>query len=680
MNQPDANTTWFTFNAPSDTFFGVYSFTGFEEVNKCYEFSIGLVSTTCEADIETLLGEEACLNISDMSGNARHVHGIIGEISQLSTANRFTHYHCKLVPRFWFLDKIRDHRIFQHLAVPDIIKKILEEQGFSDSAYSFKLFFDYEAREYCVQYGETVLHFIARLCEEEGIFYYFTHSKDSHCLCFSDREGGPKISGESALRFFPGSGLRQDEAVINKVSLAGQINSNAATFSEWNFEKPQLNLLIGKTENDTQFAPVPDGMKLEQYRFRHLYQLQAEGARYAELELMRQMSFKAWLDIESDVSTLLPGHSFQIQEHPRDDLNLGWWLVSVHHHGEQPQILEHEAEGKGLSYHNEAKAIPETTRFVPASEHPKPRILGDQSAIVTGPEGEEIYTDEHGRVKVQFHWDRDGNWDENSSCWVRVSQRLAGDKFGSMSIPRIGHEVMVSFLEGDPDKPVIEDRVHHRINSPAYRLPEHKTRTGIKTMSTPGEANEVRGFNEISFEDKKNEEEIYRHAQKDMNIHVKKDQHSTILHNKHRVVKDNNYSVIQGQDHHIVEMSRKTELRADDHLTVHGDTHIHIEGKLLEKAGEEFHHEAGQKMIFEGTSEVIIKISSGVFIIITPTGIKLSRTMFDLNSGGSPGKGSGANPLLPEGAMTPEVPPPPCPDCLSRASAQRASLSAMEES
>lgn len=199
----------------------------------------------------------ACLSIADRSGGERLVHGLIREMEQLHTANRFTHYRCSLVPRLWFLGQIRDHRIFQNLSVVEIIQQILKEQGFTADGSSFKLSYSYEPREYCVQYGETDLHFITRLCEEEGIYFYFEHNRDSHCLCFCDREGGPKISGQSDLRFFPGSGQRSDTAVINRLTLHEQVNSNAAAYREWNFRKPRLDLEVRDKEEDKQAAPAP---------------------------------------------------------------------------------------------------------------------------------------------------------------------------------------------------------------------------------------------------------------------------------------------------------------------------------------------------------------------------------------------------------------------------------------
>ena len=663
---PAANASWFNFTAQSGDF-GVYAFSGFEEVCKPYEFGIELVSRSANVDLTALLGTPACLSIADRSGGERLVHGLIREMEQLHTANRFTHYRCSLVPRLWFLGQIRDHRIFQNLSVVEIIQQILKEQGFTADGSSFKLSCSYEPREYCVQYGETDLHFITRLCEEEGIYFYFEHNRDSHCLCFCDREGGPKIPGQSDLRFFPGSGQRSDTAVINRLTLHEQVNSNAAAYREWNFRKPRLDLEVRDKEEDKQAAPAPPGMLLEQYAYPHLYQLRQPGERYVKLRMLRQLTFRQWIECSSDVARFLPSYTFSMHDHPREALNAGWWVVSVRHEGQQPGVLEHEApDGRGLHYASRVTAIPEMTRFIPALEHPKNLILDKQTAHVTGPKGEEIYPDKYGRVKVQFHWDREGQYNEKTSCWVRASQEWAGGKYGVMAIPRIGHEVVVSFLEGDPDRPLITGRVYHELNMPPYELPAHKTRTVFKSMSTPGAEGEARGFNEFRVEDKKGREEIYVHAEKDVNAHVKNDWKEHILHDRHRTVDNFTYALTRGETHETLKQPRKTELFANDNRTVHADSHTQVDGKWLGKAGTEIHLEGGLKIVLEAGAELTLK-AGGSWLTINGAGVSADGAAVCLNSGGGPGDGTPADPLLPEGSVVPDVPPRLRVSCLQEA-------------
>ncbi len=276
---------------------------------------------------------------------------------------------------------------------------------------------------------------------------------------------------------------------------------------------------------------------------------------------------------------------------PRLDANSNraWWVVKVLHKGEQPQVLRHEAPSeRGFHYNASFEAIPDDIRFIPALVNKKRLIIGEQTAIVTGPPGEEIYPDKHGRVKVQFFWDREGKWDHKTTCWIRVSQGWAGGEYGTMAIPRIGHEVIVSFLEGNPDRPIITGRVYHGINTPPYALPDHKTRTVFKSLSSPGGG----GFNELRVEDKKGEEEIYAHAEKDVNVYVKNDWKEHILHDWHQTVDNFTYALTKGETHETLKDQRKTEQFANENLTIHADRHTKIDGKDLAKIGTELHRQS----------------------------------------------------------------------------------------
>ena len=483
MLQPDANRAWFTFSVEGEVNeLAVFSFTGEEERNRPYCFSIEVASLSANLNINDLLGKKALLTIHDRSGGKRLVHGSILRMWQLHTANQRTHYRCELVPVFHFLDLNNDHRIYQKLTVEEIITSVLKKHGFTTEQYAFFLQGKYSPREYCVQYMESDLYFISRLCEEEGIHFFFEHEESLERICFADTHGGRDIPGESALRFFPGSGQPADTAVIARVQLRHRVNSDKATYREWNFTRPTVDITGQVEEDDAQKAPIPPRAHLEMYQFPHLYQTMEGADRYAVLQLFRQLTFREWIEAESDVSRFLPGFTFNMHSHPRADANRRWAVISVRHQGEQPQALRHESpDDRGFLYSSSVVAIPAETRFIPEIRHPKKRIEGLQSAIVTGPAGEEVYTDAYGRVKVQFHWDRLGKKDENTTCWVRVADRHAGENFGFVQIPRIGQEVMVEYMEGDPDRPVITGRVYKSLTKPPWELPAQKTLSGIQS-------------------------------------------------------------------------------------------------------------------------------------------------------------------------------------------------------
>ncbi|MDR2301021.1 MAG: type VI secretion system tip protein VgrG, partial [Deltaproteobacteria bacterium] len=319
-----------------------------------------------------------------------------------------------------------------------------------------------------------------------GIYFFFEHSKGWQTVCFSDASGGANIEGESDLRFFPGSGQPSDEAVANRFNVCQRVNSDAATYREWNFEKPSLNLEALASEPDQLKAPAPGGLSLETYRFPHLYQLAEGGDRYAKIQIGRQLTFSRWAEGEGDVSRWLPGFAFKLHDHPQGEANGQWWVTEAKHEGEQPQVLEGEAPERGFSFHGSFVAIPFEKRFMPEIKHPKIRVDGLQSAVVTGPAAEEVYADKYARVKVRFHWDRRGEKNERSSLWVRVSDKWAGRNFGFVQIPRVGQEVLVEFMEGDPDRPVITGRVYNAQNPPPWNLPEQKTLSGLQSREFMG--------------------------------------------------------------------------------------------------------------------------------------------------------------------------------------------------
>lgn len=488
-----ANRTWFNFSVNSQRMLKetlrVYSFTGTETANEPYAFAIELVTKNKSLSFDDYIGSEAVLSVGDRSRGTRFIHGVIRQMDYLRTGNAFSHYRCLLVPRLWFLSQVTDNKIFQDMTVCEIIEDVLKKNGFVSESYSFRLLQKdrYPKREYCVQYMETDLHFIDRLCEEEGLSYSSEHEESRHRLCFYDVVGGPRIPGQSAILYHEGASLVSDTAVISDLRMHKRINSDAYTVKEWNFTKPALDLLSKEREGKWENAPVPRSMHLEQYDYPHLYDSQREGKRYADIQLQRQLTFRDWIDGVSDVARFMPGHVFTVQGHTRNDVNRGWWVVSVTHRGEQPGVLEHEApDDRGFEYRSEFTAIPDSTRFVPERRHRKSRIEGVQSAIVTGPAGEEVYTDEFGRVKVQFHWDRWGQRDTNTTCWVRVAVAHAGNHFGSMTLPRIGQEVLVEFMEGDPDRPLITGRGYNRHTMPPWELPGQKTLTGFQTREFKG--------------------------------------------------------------------------------------------------------------------------------------------------------------------------------------------------
>ncbi|MNJ26249.1 Phage-related baseplate assembly protein [compost metagenome] len=360
---------------------------------------------------------------------------------------------------------------------------------------------------------------------------------------------------------------------------------------------------------------------------------------------------------KSNSAALLPGQTFSLTEHPNGSLNTDWQIVHIRHTGLQPQALEEEGGSGPTVYHNEFGVVKASTTWrarigSPEAPH-KPMVDGPQIAMVVGPEGEEIYCDEYGRVKLQFPWDRYGNSDDQSSCWVRVSQGWAGGQYGMMAIPRIGHEVIVSFLEGDPDQPIVTGRTYHVTNRPPYELPANKTRTVLRTETHQGE-----GFNELRFEDQAGKEEIYIHGQKDLNVLIENDAAWHIKHDQHTDIDNERVTRIKANDHLTVEGEKRDQIKADYSLTVDASLHQKLGQSLLVEAGQEVHIKVGDKLVLEAGSEITLK-GGGSFVKVDPSGIKLVGPAIKLNAGGSAGSGSGwagQPPIIPKGVEVVKAP------------------------
>ena len=633
-----ANQAHFTFSLEGiEHDFKVLEFRGREAISQPYRFDLELVSERPDLDLESLLHRPAFLAIApDGSG----VHGLVHQAAQGESGQRLTRYRLTLVPQLAYLAHRTNQRIFQHLSVPQIVGQVLEEHGIQADAYRFQLGpVIYPPREYCVQYDETDLHFLQRLCEEEGIHYHFQHSTAGHVLVFGDDQTVfPKLA---ATAYQQDSGLVADQPVIKRFGLRLETRTSRVTRRDYDFEKPRLSM---EAAFHSDFQP-----DLEDYDYPGRFTERARGKHLSQRALERHRHDYELAEGESDQPQLASGHFLSLTEHPRSDWNQLWLLTEVLHEGKQPQVLEesvtsHVDSGDGFvqGYRNHFSATPWDIPFRPLLNHPKPKILGSQTAVVTGPAGEEIHCDEYGRVKVQLHWDREGQADDKTSCWLRVSSSWAGDRYGGIAIPRVGMEVLVTFLEGDPDQPLVTGCLYHKEHQVPYDLPANKTRTVFKTLSSPGGG----GYNELRIEDRQGAEQIYLHAQRDWDENIEHDQKIRVGHERHDTVEANSYSEFKAEEHRTTHADRRTEIRANDHLTVGNSQHLKIGTGQFIEAGNEIHLSSGLKVVLEAGSELTFK-AAGSFIKLDASGITMVGPLIRMNSGGSPGKGSGAAPVLP---------------------------------
>ncbi|QFT24632.1 Phage-related baseplate assembly protein [Pseudomonas sp. THAF187a] len=619
----------------------VLEFSGREAVSQPYAFAVELISDRPDLDLESLLHQRAFLAF-DQKGAG--IHGLIHCIAQGESGKRMTRYRLTLVPQLTYLKHRTNQRIFQHLTVEKIISQVLEEHGIQADAYQFQLSSIYPEREYCVQYDESDLHFVQRLCEEEGIHYHFQHSSDGHVLTFGDDQTVfPRLA---PLAYQQDTGLVADDPVIKHFGVRVETRTSQVTRRDYDFEKPRLQL-EAKADGDAQ-------PKLEDYDYPGRYTDRERGKHLATRALERHRHDFAQAQGDGDSPTLVSGHFLDLTDHPRDTWNQLWLLTEVLHEGKQPQVLEESVisdtradDGFTQGYRNQFVATPWDVPYRPPLEHPKPRILGSQSAVVTGPAGEEIHCDEYGRVKVQFFWDREGQADDKTSCWLRVSSSWAGDRYGAITIPRIGMEVLVTFLEGDPDQPLVTGCLYHAEHVVPYDLPTNKTRSVFKTLSSPGGG----GYNELRIEDRKGAEQIYVHAQRDWDENIEHDQKIRVGNERHDTVEANAYSHFKAEEHRTTHADRKTEIKANDHLTVGDSQHIKLGNGQFIQAGQEIHLSSGLKVVLEAGSELTLK-GGGSFIKLDGGGVTLVGPVIKINSGGAAGSGSGAAPVLP-GAVRP---------------------------
>jgi type VI secretion system secreted protein VgrG len=613
----------------------VVRFFGTEGISELFHFSVDLASTDGEVDFEKIVGQPALLTIHGEKGK-RYINGLVNLFEQVGKDGKWTLYRAGIVPAAWTLSQRATCRIFQNQSVPDIIKKVLTEAGIASDQLRLSFKKSYNPREYCVQYRESDLSFVTRLMEQNGIFYFFEHAADKHVMVLGDDPVVHVAIAEPAKVIYrppTGTGV-SDQEHISVYQFHREIRTGAVRLRDFDFKKPRLSL-----EKD---AKAKGDGNLEAYDYPGEYLTPDEGGDLSKVRLEELQAARQVGSGQSDCRRFIPGFRFTLEQHDRSSFNREYLLTRVSHNGSQTQVLGAETAGKGggeTSYQNRIDCIPSDVSFRAPRVTPKPAVQGPQTAIVVGPKGEEIYTDEHGRVKVQFHWDREGKQDEKSSCWIRVSQAWAGAGWGAMFIPRIGQEVIVEFLEGDPDQPIVTGKVYNGDNKPPYQLPGEKTKSTLKSNSSKG----GEGSNEIRFEDKKGDEQIFLHGEKNVDVRVKNDIYEWVGRNRHLIVKQDQIEHVEntrqekvdqdhveqiGRDRHLrVKGKEATEIGGSRSLTVKGDVIEVFKGDHSEKTSGDYYLKASN-LVIEAMSNITLKVG-GSYIAIEATGITIkgSATM-----------------------------------------------------
>lgn len=701
-------------------------FHGQEGLSQLFHYQLDLIAENGkDVAFDKLLGQPITVSLNLPGGKPRSFAGICSRFSQGARDTTFTAYRLEMVPAFWLLTRRAQSRIFQQKSVPDILKKVLEGLD-----VTWEIQGTFEPRDYCVQYRETDFNFASRLMEEEGLYYFFTHEGGHKMVVANTPQSHPDMPQASKLIFDAETGGNRPEDRVYTWEKSQELRAGKYTLWDHTFEKPHKHLEADKTilasvaaGKVTHKQALGTNAKLELYDFPGEYAQRFDGVdkgggdQPAEVEkISKDNKRTVGIRMEQEAvpglavhgsSTcrqMVAGHKFTLEKHFNGD---GPYVLTTVQHAAKLSADYRTDAGGEYRYENAFTCIPFAQPYRPQRTTLKPFVQGTQTAVVVGPSGEEIFTDKYGRVKVQFHWDRDGKNDASSSCWVRVGQPWAGKRWGAFFWPRVGQEVIVDFLEGDPDQPIIVGSVYNADQMPPYlgkgpdsKHPNDNKLTGVKSNTTKGGA----GFNEWRFDDTKDKQQIFLHAEKDMDSRTKNDSREIVLHHRHLVVggsdKDGNKNGDQRElvykDKHLTVKGNHTEniqgdmqlyvgggdgkggnqdvlIDKDKKETVGGDHHHHAKKNRNEKvdmnqsltvgqnqyekvgqnhaleAGMQVHIKAGMTLVLEAGTELTLKVG-GNFIDINPGGVFITGTMVMINSGGAAGSGSGSSPTAPTDA------------------------------
>ncbi|MGE7955121.1 type VI secretion system tip protein VgrG [Pseudomonas sp. NPDC089530] len=619
-----ANTAHFALSIPSvRNDFKVLAFDGTEALSTLYALRVELVSENPDFDLESLLSQPAFLQFGL---NGEGIHGHIEDVFVGEAGKRLTRYHLTLVPVLHYLQFSFNQRIFQHLTVPQIIAHVLTGHGIQADVYTFNVSSSPE-REYCTQYGESDFDFIQRLCAEDGIAWHHQHSAKGHRLVFTDDQTCFPMLGDTPYQ--QDTGTVADHPVVSRFSQ--RFSTRTSTVMRRNYDLKRPSLLL-ESQFTAEFTP-----QLEDYRYPAPITTLERGRVLARQALERHRVDYQLAEGTSDQPTLRSGHFFNLTEHPRKACNDLWLLLSITHSGRQPQALEESVtssaepgDGFTQGYRNSFTAIPWDVFFRPPLLTPRP-LLTNQTARVTGPAGEEIFCDEFGRVKVEFHWDRLELGSDKSSCWLRVASSWAGENFGAVTIPRVGMEVVVSFFEGNPDHPLITGVVPNKTTPVPYALPANKSKTVLRSRSTPDSG----GYNELSIEDRAGQEKIFLRAQRDIeqlilndshtNIgndrreQISRDSHSLVENDRFEQVNMNSSSLIKGDELHTTQGTRNTQIGGNELLSITGAGSITVDGTWVVQAGSQARVTA-TNVVVDASASLTFK-AGGQHIVINSAGI-----------------------------------------------------------
>ncbi|MDM5141077.1 type VI secretion system tip protein VgrG [Aeromonas bestiarum] len=601
---------------PAPTFV-VANFELNEGLNRPFDLHLELASLLSDIDFGAVLDLPCELRVWYEGSLQRRVSGVVAQFAQGDTGFRRTRYSMVVKPALWRLSLRTNARIFQAQKPEEILSILLQEHGITD--YAFALKNEHAQREYCVQYRESDLAFLNRLAAEEGMFYFHEFEAGKHRIVFAD-DAAALQEGPALFFNLANQGLQQG-AFVRRFHYQEAVRPSDVELKDYSFKTPTYGLSHKKMGSELEHQRD----SYQHFDYPGRFKQDPSGKAFAQHRLDALRADAVTGNGHSTEAGLMPGLSFELSEHPAPALNIAWQVVHVTHTGKQPQALEEEGGSEPTVYYNDFGVVKATTNWRAQMPH-KPLVDGAQIATVVGPAGEEIYCDKFGRIKLQFPWDRYGARDEHSSCWVRVGQAWAGGGYGMMAIPRIGHEVIVSFLEGDPDQPIVIGRTYHATNLPPEGLPANKTRMSLRSNTHKG-----KGFNELRFEDKAGQEEMFLHAQHDMNTVVLNNRSTSVNANHAEQVGGSQTVAVQGNQTVSVKLDQVTEVQGEQTIAVtkNRSTMVDDNESLQVKNNIAIQSQDGDILI--ATAGGYIAIDKDGNIAITGKGLVLNGTRIDLN-------------------------------------------------
>jgi type VI secretion system secreted protein VgrG len=580
------------------------SFTGREEISGLFLYELEMISDNNAITASQIVGKNVTFAVRLADGSPRHFNGFVSRFSAGNEDRQGRrNYRAEVVPWLWFLTRTTDCRIFQKKTVPDIIQQVFKDLGFTD--FQLNLKGKHPERDYCVQYRESDFAFVSRLMEEEGIFYFFKHEDGKHTMVVGDQKGAYFDCPEGDVEFPRDAGTRAVTDHITRWEHRYEYRSGKIAHTDYNFEdhparnEPTPSKLMMANQSTT--VSLENIQKFELYEYPGAFAKKEDGDSLAKVRMEEEEAAYDVVEGAATCRTFAVGGKFKVKTHwSKSEEGKKYVITVIEHSATEPAAYE-TGEEVADEYSNTFTCIPDSVTFRPQRTTPRPTIAGTQPAVVVGPPGEEIYPDKYGRVKIQFFWDREGKSDDKSSCWVRCAQTIAGKGWGAVLIPRIGQEVVVSFFEGDPDRPLITGVVYNADQMPPYALPDKKTQCGIKSNSTKGGG----GSNEIRMDDTKGKEQVFVHAQYNQDIEVENDETIKIGNNRTETVgKDESITIGAnrtekvGKDENISIAGNRTEMvNKDESITIAGNRTETIGKKLSITAADELSIKVGMASI-----------------------------------------------------------------------------------